>query len=382
MEEYIVKGQEKLRWGYTTGSCATAATKAATWMLLAGEDIEEVRISTPKGISLSLEVYDTCRKADSVSCAIIKDAGDDPDVTHGMKIYAKVTKNKEKGIHIDGGIGIGRVTQKGLKCDVGEAAINPVPRKMIEEAVKAVCKNLDYKGGIDVLIYAPEGEEISKKTYNSRLGIIGGISILGTSGIVEPMSESALVETIHMELKVRQARKLESVLISPGNYGRDFALQELEIDLEESIKYSNYLGETLDYITYLGFKKVLLVGHIGKLVKVAAGIMNTHSKYADGRMEVIAVHTALQGYSSKIIKDIMESKTTDAALQVIEDLPHYEQIIISIINKIKEHIDFRVKNKVQVELILFGENGIIGTSRGAKELIQYFKEGENDEKIR
>ena len=336
MEEYIVKGQEKLRWGYTTGSCATAATKAATWMLLTEEDIDEVKISTPKGISLSLEVYDTCRKVDSISCAVIKDAGDDPDVTHGMKIYARVTK-AEEGIHIDGGIGIGRVMQKGLKCAVGEAAINPVPRKMIEEAVKDVCEQQGYKGGIDILIYAPEGEEISKKTYNSRLGIIGGISILGTSGIVEPMSESALIETIRMELKVRQARKLENILISPGNYGRDFALQELGIDLEESIKYSNYLGETLDYITYLGFKKVLLVGHIGKLVKVAAGIMNTHSKYADGRMEVIAVHTALRGYSSKIIKEIMESKTTDGALQIIEDLPHYEEIIISIINKIQEH---------------------------------------------
>lgn len=381
MEDYIVKGQEKLRWGYTTGSCATAATKAATWMLLAEEDIDEVKISTPKGISLRLEVYDTCRKVDSISCAIIKDAGDDPDVTHGMKIYAQVTKTEE-GIHIDGGIGIGRVTQKGLKCAVGEAAINPVPRKMIEEAVKDVCKQLGYKGGIDVLIYAPEGEKISKKTYNSRLGIIGGISILGTSGIVEPMSESALIETIRMELKVRQARKLENVLISPGNYGRDFALQELGIDLEKSIKYSNYLGETLDYITYLGFKKVLLVGHIGKLVKVAAGIMNTHSKYADGRMEVIAVHTALRGYSSKIIKEIMESKTTDGALQIIEDLPDYEEIIISIINKIQEHMDFRVKNKVQVELILFGEKGIVGTSRGAKELIQYFKEGEKNEKNR
>lgn len=381
MEDYIVKGQEKLRWGYTTGSCATAATKAATWMLLAEEDIDEVKISTPKGISLRLEVYDTCRKVDSISCAIIKDAGDDPDVTHGMKIYAKVAKTEE-GIHIDGGIGIGRVMQKGLKCAVGEAAINPVPRKMIEEAIKDVCKQLGYKGGIDVLIYAPEGEEISKKTYNSRLGIIGGISILGTSGIVEPMSESALIETIRMELKVRQARKLENVLISPGNYGRDFALQELGIDLEESIKYSNYLGETLDYITYLGFKKVLLVGHIGKLVKVAAGIMNTHSKYADGRMEVIAVHTALRGYSSKIVKEIMESKTTDGALQIIEDLPDYEEIIISIINKIQEHIDFRVKNKVQVELILFGEKGVVGTSRGAKALIQYFKEGENNEKNR
>lgn len=382
MENYIVKGQEKLRWGYTTGSCATAAAKAATWMLLMEESIDEVKITTPKGITLTLEVHDICRQVDCISCAIIKDAGDDPDVTHGMKIYAQVTKSQKEGIHIDGGIGIGRVMQKGLKCPIGEAAINPVPRKMIEEAVKEVCEQLGYKKGIEVLIYAPEGERISQKTYNSRLGIVGGISILGTTGIVEPMSESSLIETIRMELNIRQTRKLDTVLISPGNYGRDFALQELGIDLEESIKYSNYLGETLDYITYLGFKRVLLVGHTGKLIKVAAGIMNTHSKYADGRMEIIGVHTALQGYSKEIVKEIMESKTTDAALQIIEALPDYEQIIASIIHKIQEHINFRVRNKVKVEFILFGEKGIVGLSADAMKLVQYFKGGETDEAIR
>lgn len=372
VESYIVKGQEMLRLGYTTGSCASAAAKAATWMLLKDEKIEQVKICTPKGIELLLDIQDVLVTQEYVSCAVIKDGGDDPDVTHGMKIYVEVSKRLEQGVYIEGGEGIGRITKSGLKCPVGEAAINPVPRQMITKEVKAICDQVDYREGLRVVVFAPEGEEIAKRTFNPRLGIVGGISILGTSGIVEPMSEKALIETIYAELQVKAASKVKQLLICPGNYGKDFARKQLGLDLEQGIKYSNYLGETLDHIVYLGFQKVLLVGHIGKLVKIAAGVMNTHSKYADARFEVLASHAAMQGVSKEVICSVMESVTTDGALKILNDQPCYEAIIASIVNKIQQHIDFRVKDKVQVEVILFGEQGILAKSRYADELIKNF----------
>ncbi|MEG0712003.1 MAG: cobalt-precorrin-5B (C(1))-methyltransferase CbiD [Niameybacter sp.] len=375
MESYIVKGQERLRLGYTTGSCATAAAKAATWMLLTQEVIDEVVLNTPKEIKLNLEVCESAITKVEALCAIEKDGGDDPDVTHGMKIYAKVSRNSGDKIHIEGGEGIGRVTQPGLWCKVGEAAINPVPRQMIEQEVVEICKAVRYMGGIDVLIYAPAGKEIARKTFNARLGIEGGISILGTSGIVEPMSEQALVETIKAELRVLKARGIAQILICPGNYGRDFANTIVGLDLEKGVKYSNYLGETLDEITYLGFAQVLLVGHVGKLVKVAAGVMNTHSKYADARLEVLATHAALCGYPQEVIQSIMESVTTEGALELLKQNANYECVIRSIIKKIKVHIDFRVRQKVQVEIMIFGEKGLIGESEGAKGLVQILRRG-------
>lgn len=379
MDAYVVKGQKALKYGYTTGSCATAAAKAAALMLLTGEGVNEVRLTVPKGITLQLEVIDVQKNQDSVSCAIIKDGGDDPDVTHGMKIYAKVTKCERTGVVIEGGVGIGRVTQRGLKCEVGSAAINPVPRKMIEEEVKRVCESVHYRAGLEVLIYAPEGERIANKTFNPRLGIVGGISILGTSGIVEPMSEAALIETIKIELDMQYALGKRNILICPGNYGIDFAKEQLNLDLNQAVKYSNYLGETLDYISYLGFEKVLIIGHVGKLVKVAAGVMNTHSKYADARLEVLAAHAALYGHPQEVIKEIMDSVTTDAALRILKELQGFKWIMQSVMNKIKMHIDFRVKEKVDVEILMFSsEMGIVAKS---EKVIKWLKMYQMEERV-
>lgn len=366
----MVKGQDVLRLGYTTGSCATAAAKAATWMLLKGEPIEQVKIYTPKGIELLLDIHDVLVTHKYVSCAVVKDGGDDPDVTHGMKIYVQVSKRLEEGIYIDGGEGIGRITKVGLKCQIGEAAINPVPKQMIRQEVEAVCKDVGYMEGLEIIVFAPEGEKIAKKTFNPRLGIVGGISILGTSGIVEPMSEKALIDTIYTELEMKAASHVKQLLICPGNYGRDFAKEQLGLDLEQGIKYSNYLGETLDHIVYLGFEKVLLVGHIGKLVKVAAGVMNTHSKYADARFEVLASHAAMEGVPKEIICKVMECVTTDGALSILKEQPCYKKVIASILNKIQRHINFRVKDKVQVEIILFGEEGILAKTKEVQKSIQ------------
>lgn len=370
MQQYIYKNNKALRYGYTTGSCSAAAAKAATKMLLTGETIEHVELMTPKGFKLLLEVEDIEREVDAVSCSIVKDGGDDPDATHGMKIYAKVSK-KGKDIRIEGGIGIGRVTKAGLKRAVGEAAINPVPLQMIRDEVNQVREQCQYEGGLEVLIYAPEGLERAKKTFNERLGIIGGISILGTSGIVEPMSEQAIVETIKIELDMLKANGYTRLVIAPGNYGVGFIEACLGLKDIPVVKYSNFLGETLDYIVYRGFEEVFLVGHIGKLVKVAAGVMNTHSKYADARLEVLGVHTAMQGYGGAIIESIMAAPTTDEALRIIMGLKNADKILKTIMEKIQFHIDYRTQRKVKTFCIIFSEEkGLLGQTEGAMERIK------------
>ena len=207
-EHYIEKSGKNLRYGYTTGSCATLAAKAATEMLLSSKKLSAISIMTPKGFEVTTEVHDVEINDEFVSCSIQKDAGDDPDITHESYVFAKVSKTKENGVHIDGGKGVGRVTRPGLDQPVGNAAINSTPRKMIESEVMSVCEKYGFDGGINVIISVPNGEELAKKTFNSQIGIIGGISILGTSGIVEPQSTQALLDCIELELKAYNAENI------------------------------------------------------------------------------------------------------------------------------------------------------------------------------
>ncbi len=352
MEDFIVKNGKRLKCGYTTGSCAVAAVKACAVMLLGNTTIDEVIINTPKGIPLTLQICDIYRQKERVSCSVKKDAGDDPDVTNGIKIFAKVEK-LEKEILIEGGSGIGRVTKAGLQCTVGEAAINPVPRQMIHEVLREVSGTYGYKGGFCVEISAEHGEEIAKKTYNPRLGITGGISILGTSGIVEPMSEKALIETIHKEIDVKIAQNSKYFLITPGNFGRDFALQRLGLDIDKGLKCSNYIGETIDYAVYNNINNILLIGHAGKLCKIAGGIMNTHSRTADCRCEIFAAHSALYGASKECISKIMQSMTTDEINGILREEGLEEAVNISILEKIKFHLNYRANFKAHIEVVMF-----------------------------
>lgn len=242
-DAYIMRGSKKLRMGYTTGSCAAAAARGAAFMLLSGKEIQEVKIHTPKGIVLNLELLDIRRSAEKVSCAVRKDGGDDPDVTDKALIYAEVTFGTEEGIVIDGGFGVGRVTKPGLDQPVGNAAINHVPRQMIRENVEEIQKKLDDFRALQVVISVPEGEELAKHTFNPRLGIIGGISILGTSGIVVPMSEEALISTIRVEMEMRKAQGDRVLLVTPGNYGQDFLKTYPWVRADHSVKCSNYVGK-------------------------------------------------------------------------------------------------------------------------------------------
>ena len=452
---YTLKNGKRLQMGYTTGTCAAAAAKAAAILLLTRRALkttftqpgvtpgqtepsrrapeaafsqpaaspgqteltrrapETVSIMTPKGILLNLEILEPALDGETASCAIRKYSGDDPDVTDGILIYASARLRREPGVVVNGGIGIGRVTKPGLKQPVGAAAINPVPLDMIRCAAREVLEEFGETSGLDILIYAPEGTEIAKKTFNPRLGIEGGISILGTSGIVEPMSEAALLESIELELRQKYALGCRRLILTPGNIGADFlkslcpsaenALVKRSDDSADSpdmdagagflknpcpsaenalvkcsdddadtpgmaagvnflkivenalVKCSNYIGDTLDMAANVGFPEVLLVGHIGKLVKLSGGILNTHSRVADGRAELMAACALRAGCSGDTAREILGCLTTDEMLRVLKE----ENLLENTMEVLGERIDFYLKNRAAGRLtaaaIVFAE---------------------------
>ena len=375
MEEYQFSQGKNLRCGYTTGSCATAAAKAAATMLLTGERVAAVRIDTPKGVVLELEPLEVELAEQYVSCAIRKDSGDDPDDTNGVLVFAKVEKVAEPGVHIEGGVGVGRVTKPGLACAMGGPAINPTPRRMITAEVGSVMEQAGYSEGLLVTISIPEGVEIAKKTFNPRLGIIGGLSVLGTSGIVEPMSEKALIETMYVEMRAQKARGNKHLLVFFGNYGEDFTRDVMQLDLEGAVTCSNFVGELLDYAVFLGFETLLLIGHSGKLVKLAQGVMNTHSKYADCRTELFALEAMFHGASIEVGQEIYHCLTTDEVTKILKR----EQIFEPVMDKVTERIDFymqhRVHGKIKTAAFMFSNvYGILGKTKAADELIQLHKQ--------
>ena len=369
MEQFVYKNHKKLRYGYTTGSCAAAASKAAAAMLLSGKEISYVELHTPKGIDLRLEVLDISREDNAVSCAIQKDGGDDPDVTNGILIYAKVSREPadEAQIIIDGGIGVGRVTKPGLEQPVGAAAINKVPRQMIRENLEAVCEQYHYHGKLSVVISIPSGVELAAK-----LGIVGGISVLGTSGIVEPMSEQALIDTIRVEMRQKLANGMEYLLVVPGNYGIDFLDQYGHgLQLEDAVKCSNFVGEALDAAVEFGAKGVLLVGHIGKFVKLAGGIMNTHSHNADARMELLTVHAALLGAPVELLQKMMECVTTDDALKYLKEADLMEPVMERIMEKMEFYVNQRAQHQLELGVITFSNVfGILGQTKNVPDLVK------------
>ena len=374
MEQFVYKNHKKLRYGYTTGSCAAAASKAAAAMLLSGKEISYVELHTPKGIDLRLEVLDISREDNAVSCAIQKDGGDDPDVTNGILIYAKVSREPadEAQIIIDGGIGVGRVTKPGLEQLVGAAAINKVPRQMIRENLEAVCEQYHYHGKLSVVISIPSGVELAAKTFNPRLGIVGGISVLGTSGIVEPMSEQALIDTIRVEMRQKLANGMEYLLVVPGNYGIDFLEQYGHgLDLNDAVKCSNFVGEALDAAVEFGAKGVLLVGHIGKFVKLAGGIMNTHSHNADSRMELLTVHAALLGAPTELLQKMMECVTTDDALKYLKEAGLLKPVMDRIMERMEFYVNHRTQSSIELGVITFSNVfGILGQTSKVPDLVE------------
>ena len=371
---YIYHNNKRLRCGHTTGTCAAAASKAAAEMLLSGEEITQVSILTPKGILLELPIEDISVSDDCVTCAVRKDGGDDIDATHGTLIYSTVSFS-ESGTSIDGGTGVGRVTRRGLDQPVGNAAINRVPRHMITDALRDVSESFDYDGGFDVIISIPEGESIAVRTFNPHLGIVGGISVLGTSGIVEPMSESALIDTIKTEMRMRYESGERTILVVPGNYGKEFSESLDGIDPEDVVKCSNFVGEMLDYASELELD-VILVANLGKLVKVAGGIMNTHSRNADSRMEILASNAAMAGASLETVRSIMGCISTDSALEVIDSEGLIPKVSELLMEKVQFHMNHRTGGKIRTSAVMFSSvYGMLGMTENAEEMINEFRKG-------
>ncbi len=425
MEEYVIKNQKKLRLGITTGTCSAAAAQAAAMQLLLGVENHAVTLRTPKGMTVSVPVYLIESDSRKASYKVIKDSGDDPDVTNGTDVCVTVeyvqqsvreqTKGRVKpdgsvGIRgskkssgrvemglrcnnhesqdrscaftsesfpyltLDGGIGIGRVTKEGLEQAVGQAAINRVPRQMIFDAVADVCEKANVCEPLHITVWMPEGETLAKRTFNPKLGIEGGLSVLGTSGILEPMSEQAIVATIETEIRQLHAVGEEKVLVTPGNYGQAYASEYLGLDLAKSVKSSNYIGDTIDLAISYGMKDFLLVGNIGKLVKLAAGIFNTHSKVADGRGEIFAVHAAIAGAGANVVQEIYNCINTDRMLDVLEREGLREAVMQSILAAIEKHVDGRIGDTMRFGVIVFSEKyGYLGqTSDAERELNKWY----------
>ncbi len=369
----VYRRGRRLRCGYTTGTCAAAAAQAAAELLLSGQLPESIRYTTPGGIVLYLVPECAACTDGTAVCAVRKDSGDDPDVTDGIRIFASVSRVPQ-GIVIAGGAGIGRVTRPGLKCAVGEAAINPAPRAQITAALEAVLRKHSAFCGLRAVISAEDGEAIAEKTYNRHLGIIGGISILGTSGIVEPMSEAALTDTIHLELDAHYAGGQRIAFLCPGNYGADFAREMLGLPLSKAVKCSNYIGDALDYAAYCGFPEILLVGHAGKLCKLAAGGMNTHSSVCDSRREVFTAHAALCGVERSALEQLMEAVTVDACIEILEQSGLRDTVLARIGEAIEAQLCRRLNGRARVEYIMFTERyGILAQSAGARALCEVLK---------
>ena len=367
---YALVDGKKLRYGYTTGTCAAAAAKAATLLLLTGRAPAAVRIHTPKGIDLTLPVEEAVRAGDTARCAVRKFSGDDPDVTDGALIAATVSVSAAPGVHIDGGEGVGRVTKPGLKVPVGAAAINPGPRAMIEQAVGEALEETEAVAGIDAVISVPEGAALAAKTFNPRLGIVGGISILGTSGIVEPMSEEALIESIRLEIRQRKALGDRRLILAPGNYGTDFLKTAFGLSEERIVKCSNYIGKALDLAAEAGFKEVLLAGHIGKLVKLSGGIMNTHSREGDGRGELMAACALRAGADGDTARAILACVTTDEMLRILREKGLLEDAMEALGERIDLYVSARVKGALTVGVLVFSDGvGPLCTTGPAKEWV-------------
>ena len=373
LEHYIRSGQKRLRCGYTTGTCAALAAGGAASLLLLGEAPERLSLMTPKGLAVEAAPEGLRYEGDAAVCGVRKDGGDDADATHGLVVVARVEKSPGPGVRIHGGEGVGRVTKPGLDQPVGAAAINRVPRQMVEAQALAVCAKAGYAGGLEVTLSIPGGREAAQKTFNPALGVEGGLSILGTSGIVEPMSQQALVDTIALELNQAAALGARDLILTPGNYGEEF-LRQHPLGGAPVVKVSNFIGDALDLAAGHPFRQVLLVGHIGKLVKLAGGVMNTHSRYADCRAELFCAHAACCGASRQVCLELLQAATADRCVEILDGAGLREPVLRRLLEAIQLHLDRRVQGKYRVGAVLFSNTyGLLGQTEPGREIIQSWK---------
>lgn len=404
MEEFVYIDGKKYRRGYTTGSCATAVSKAAVYMILTNEKIDTVNIDTPKGIYLSIPVVSSEIKKNEDTgefysiCSVEKDGGDDIDATNGIEIFAKATwvyedeiDKSEKNFSFEGdgfcvfsGDGVGIITKKGLSIEPGRPAINPVPQKMIAKEVESILKAsgenvLNDKNSLDnrkkvikVTIFIPKGEEVANKTFNPRLGIVGGISIIGTSGIVEPMSDDGWKKSLSIELNMKKELGMDKIILVPGNHGESFISDRIG-ENSSIVRTSNFLGYMLMEAKRMGFKKILLAGHIGKFIKLSAGIFNTHSKVADARNEILIANLALMGASTELVRKIDSCLTTEEATDIVYE-NGFGEVFDIICEKCKKRAEMHVDNEIEIEVFIFKmDKTVLGKSKNAEEMLESFR---------
>lgn len=378
-----------LRSGFTTGTCAAVAAKAAAAMLLTGENTDRAAVETPKGVKAEMEILQPEISSRFAFCAVKKDAGDDPDVTHGMLVCARVEyiepgeeeeqfyrSDEYDNLYLTGGTGVGVVTRKGLACPVGLSAVNPVPRRMIFHEVGKVCRECGMSKRLLITIELPDGEKLAGKTFNPKLGIVGGISILGTSGVVEPMSEQALIDTVFLEIHMKAVEKCQILVLAPGNYGENFLQKEFSISLERGVKCSNFIGAAIQKAAEEGIRKILLVGHLGKLIKVAGGVENTHSKYGDRRMEILwnctkdcmrRVEDRKSDKEKWLEQRILGANTTEEAVELLKKTGILEAVMAETAERIREQAVCFAAGKSAVEVVTFSSvYGILGKTGGAE----------------
>lgn len=393
-----------LRSGFTTGTCAAVAAKAAAVMVFTGEILKHMNLVTPKGTEADLPLFHVALTQESAVCAVRKDAGDDPDVTNRAMVYASVlvvraelTKQEKDRCYfrecrngscawtlfLTGGEGIGIVTKPGLSCPVGKYAINPVPRQMIFDAVEEAAWRYGFSGRLLIRISIPAGKELADKTFNPKLGIQGGISVLGTSGVVEPMSEEALLATIRLELHMKAVAGARTVIVTPGNYGETFLREKLGLSLRQGIQCSNFVADAMEYAAEEGIPEVLFAGHIGKLIKVAGGVRNTHSQYGDRRMEILwecaeqVLISQPQMEAGALKAAVMEAVTTEEAVRLLEEAGILKQVMAVAVERIKRYTTSWCGGKVRVEVVIFSTNcGLLGMTEGVEEMIKALQDRE------
>lgn len=360
----INKEKRELRCGVTTGASAAAAARAAALLFFKGELHSRVTVTNPQGVSIEVPVKEAGYIDGGSMAVVVKDGGDDPDVTHGLEIIAEL-RTSGQGVSIRGGEGVGTVTMPGLPAAVGDPAINPVPARMIRDAVIPLVPG---GAGVEITIRAPGGAEAAKRTMNQRLGIIGGISILGTSGIVRPMSVEALMDSLVPFVKKAAALGIRRVVLTPGGAGYRQAVEGYGFNSDAVIEMSNYVGFMLEQCADNNIESVILWGHVGKMAKVAGGIFNTHSRVADGRREILAAYAALYGAKKELIAGILNINTLEGAVGLIEESGIsgiYDRIAAVASQKAQEH----VWGRIRVGTVITARDGrILGADKMSEEL--------------
>ena len=351
--------KKKLKTGYTTGSSATAAAKAGILSIINQKKISSVDITLPKGSTIQIPVKNCNFGFEKSNCVVIKDGGDDPDVTHGAEIIIdlEITKNIDK-IEICGGIGVGIVTKPGLGLEIDKPAINPIPKKMIIENLREVAGSILQKSGIKITISVPKGKELGPKTDNPRLGIKDGISILGTSGIVIPFSTASYAASIRQNLDVATAMGEDTVVLTTGGRSEDFAKKIVDLPEHCFVQMGDFSGYTIQQCNKKNIKKAFVVGFIGKLAKMAAGVKQTHVKGSKVDMNFLSEIAKKANASQKVIEKIKEANTARHVLEIIQEnsVDSFFELICSEVHK---HMKKHSESNVSIEVILFDFDGKI-----------------------